>query len=272
MRAFAWFLGQQRSVDPLVDVETGSCRDGLHPDRPTRTGAASPWSPICSASPRFVKLHRVERHPTPKPHAMRRVPRRRANSVDHALRGALSKPRSSIARPSICGLIRRASSSGRSSRRPSHATSIPPTRRGPTTSSTGAGARSRRQLSAQLADVLENFQGRHRNLLETFEARADEMEEALVDHVTFHRGCSAGSWARISCTSIRSRRRRCSIPASWRIRTRAARPTGGVRFILSLRAVGEGHVSSLTFRSGIDRGGRQRDHRSDGAPGRRSRK
>ena len=27
-------------------------------------------------------------------------------------------------------------------------------------------------------------------------------------------------------------------------------PAGGLRFILSLRAVGEGHVSSLTFRSG----------------------
>ena len=32
---------------------------------------------------------------------------------------------------------------------------------------------------ADLADVLENFQGRHRNLLEIFEARADEMEDAL---------------------------------------------------------------------------------------------
>ena len=28
-------------------------------------------------------------------------------------------------------------------------------------------------------------------------------------------------------------------------------PKGGLRFILSLRAVGEGHVSSLTFRSGV---------------------
>src|SRR6202008_2898312 len=27
-------------------------------------------------------------------------------------------------------------------------------------------------------------------------------------------------------------------------------PAGGLRFILSLRAVGEGHVSSLTFRAG----------------------
>ena len=32
-RAFAWFLGGNDLTLPLVDVETGSCRDGLHPDR-----------------------------------------------------------------------------------------------------------------------------------------------------------------------------------------------------------------------------------------------
>jgi glycosyltransferase involved in cell wall biosynthesis len=32
-RAFAWFLGKNDLLSPLVDVETGSCRDGLHPDR-----------------------------------------------------------------------------------------------------------------------------------------------------------------------------------------------------------------------------------------------
>jgi hypothetical protein len=32
--AFAWFLGKNDLSLPLVDVETGSCRDGLHPDRP----------------------------------------------------------------------------------------------------------------------------------------------------------------------------------------------------------------------------------------------
>ena len=48
-------------------------------------------------------------------------------------------------------------------------------------------------------------------------------------------------------------------------------PEGGLRFILSLRAVGEGHVSSLTFRSGIHRRRRQRDRRSDGAPRLKSR-
>lgn len=32
-RAFAWFLGSNDLSQPLVDLETGSCRDGLHPDR-----------------------------------------------------------------------------------------------------------------------------------------------------------------------------------------------------------------------------------------------
>jgi hypothetical protein len=31
--AFAWFLGSNDLSLPLVDLETGSCHDGLHPDR-----------------------------------------------------------------------------------------------------------------------------------------------------------------------------------------------------------------------------------------------
>ncbi|MFN0191813.1 MAG: glycosidase, partial [Aestuariivirga sp.] len=38
---------------------------------------------------------------------------------------------------------------------------------------------------SQLAEVLESFEGRHRNLLRTFEARYVEMEEALEPHDTF---------------------------------------------------------------------------------------
>ncbi|MFO1036887.1 MAG: glycosyltransferase family 4 protein [Geminicoccaceae bacterium] len=33
-RAFAWFLGANDLAEPLADIETGSCRDGLHRDRP----------------------------------------------------------------------------------------------------------------------------------------------------------------------------------------------------------------------------------------------
>jgi glycosyltransferase involved in cell wall biosynthesis len=32
-RAFAWFLGRNDLAIPLVDTDTGACRDGLHPDR-----------------------------------------------------------------------------------------------------------------------------------------------------------------------------------------------------------------------------------------------
>jgi hypothetical protein len=32
-RAFAWFFGDNDLSQPLVDPDTGSCRDGLHPDR-----------------------------------------------------------------------------------------------------------------------------------------------------------------------------------------------------------------------------------------------
>src|SRR5436305_10332881 len=34
----------------------------------------------------------------------------------------------------------------------------------------------------QLSEVLENFEGRHRNLLDIFETRAAEMEEAFAPH------------------------------------------------------------------------------------------
>src|ERR1700722_1439154 len=37
----------------------------------------------------------------------------------------------------------------------------------------------------ELSEVLENFEDRHRNLLGTFEARANEMEEAFTEHATF---------------------------------------------------------------------------------------
>ncbi len=33
MRAFDWFLGRNDLLVPLIDTDTGSCRDGLHPDR-----------------------------------------------------------------------------------------------------------------------------------------------------------------------------------------------------------------------------------------------
>jgi predicted GH43/DUF377 family glycosyl hydrolase len=101
----------------------------------------------------------------------------------------------------------------------------------------------------QLAEVLENFQGRHRNLLEIFEARTDEMEEAFTAHVTFTKDQRrlVGAYFLHEYSFEAAALFNPSIIAH---PDQSGAPKGGRRFILSLRAVGEGHVSSLTFRSG----------------------
>jgi predicted GH43/DUF377 family glycosyl hydrolase len=101
----------------------------------------------------------------------------------------------------------------------------------------------------QLADVLENFQGRHRNLLETFEARADEMEEAFVAHGTFSKiqrqliGAYFLNEYSFEASALFN-------PSIVPHPDQSGVTKDGLRFVLSLRAVGEGHVSSLTFRAG----------------------
>jgi predicted GH43/DUF377 family glycosyl hydrolase len=102
---------------------------------------------------------------------------------------------------------------------------------------------------AQLADVLHNFQGRHRNLLATFAARADDMEDAFAAHPIFSevQRQLIGAYFLHEYSFEASALFNPSI-VSHPDQTGAA--VGARRFILSLRAVGEGHVSSLTFRSG----------------------
>jgi predicted GH43/DUF377 family glycosyl hydrolase len=105
-------------------------------------------------------------------------------------------------------------------------------------------------VASQLADVLDNFLGRHRNLLQTFEARADEMEVALTAHATFTRAQRqlVGAYFLNEYSFEASALFNPSIVAH---PDQSGTPIGTVRFILSLRAVGEGHLSSLTFRSGL---------------------
>jgi len=101
----------------------------------------------------------------------------------------------------------------------------------------------------QLADVLENFQGRHRDLLATFEARADEMEDAFLPHVGF----SKVQRQLIGAYFLHEYSFEASAlfnPSIVSHPDQSGAPDRCRRFILSVRAVGEGHVSSLTFRSG----------------------
>jgi predicted GH43/DUF377 family glycosyl hydrolase len=103
--------------------------------------------------------------------------------------------------------------------------------------------------ASQLADVLDNFKGRHRNLLETFEFRADEMKKALATHCNFSQvqrrliGAYFMNEYSFEASALFN-------PSIVPHPDQSGIPPGGLRFILSLRAVGEGHVSSLTFRAG----------------------
>jgi len=103
--------------------------------------------------------------------------------------------------------------------------------------------------TVQLTDVLENFNGRHRNLLEIFEERAAEMEDALAPHVALSKtqrqlvGAYFLHEYSFEAAALFN-------PSIVRDPDQSGAPEGGCRFILSLRAVGEGHISSLTFRSG----------------------
>ena len=106
------------------------------------------------------------------------------------------------------------------------------------------------EVSSQLADVLENFQGRHRNLLEKFEQRAVEMEGAFADNdpgYTHAQRQLVGAYFLHEYSFEAAALFNPSIIAH---PDQAGVSEGALRFILSLRAVGEGHISSLTFRSG----------------------
>ena len=101
----------------------------------------------------------------------------------------------------------------------------------------------------QLREVLENFEGRHRNLLEIFETRAADMEDALEPHAQLNK-TQRGLIGAYFLHEYSFEASALFNPSIVRHPDQTGAPEQGCRYILSLRAVGEGHVSSLTFRSG----------------------
>ena len=104
--------------------------------------------------------------------------------------------------------------------------------------------------ASQLADVLENFQGRHRNLAGDLRgARRRNGRAPLLPHASFTKiqRQLVGAYFLHEYSFEASALFNPSIVSH---PDQSGAPQGGSRFMLSLRAVGEGHVSSLTFRSG----------------------
>ena len=102
----------------------------------------------------------------------------------------------------------------------------------------------------QLADVVEAFHGRHRHLLATLERRTDTMEIAHSMHtsLTDAQRQLIGAYFLHEYSFQAAALFNPSIVAH---PDQSGVPGGKRRFVLSLRAVGEGHISSLTFRSGL---------------------
>jgi len=105
------------------------------------------------------------------------------------------------------------------------------------------------EAQSVLAGVLDNFDDPQRNLLEIFESRAAEMEQVFAGHAAF----SATQRSLIGAYFLHEYSFEAAAlfnPSIVPHPDQSAVEPGSLRFILSLRAVGEGHISSLTFRRG----------------------
>jgi predicted GH43/DUF377 family glycosyl hydrolase len=101
----------------------------------------------------------------------------------------------------------------------------------------------------QLVDVLENFEGRHRELLKRFEFRAAEMEVAFATHESFtpvQRQLVGAYFMHEYSFEAAALFNPSIVPHP----DQSGANPGCKRIVLSLRAVGEGHISSLTFLAG----------------------
>jgi predicted GH43/DUF377 family glycosyl hydrolase len=106
------------------------------------------------------------------------------------------------------------------------------------------------EVAELLATTLEKFDDRHRDLPEIFTHRAGEMETALAHHEAF----SADQRQLVGAYFLHEYSFEAAAlfnPSIVPHPDQTGLAPGAMRFVLSLRAVGEGHISSLTFRSGV---------------------
>lgn len=105
------------------------------------------------------------------------------------------------------------------------------------------------QAASHLAHVMENFDSRHRDLPSILDASAAKMDDAFPERAAFgetHRRLIGAYFLHeyaFEATALFN-------PSIVLHPDQTGCAPGAARVILSLRAVGEGHVSSLTFRAG----------------------
>ena len=105
-------------------------------------------------------------------------------------------------------------------------------------------------LRVELNQVSKNLADRHRNVEQLLQRRFHEVNGLLIEHcsVEHEQALLIGAYFSEEYAFEAAALFNPSIVAH---PDQAGVPSGAVRFVLSLRSVGEGHVSSVTFRSGI---------------------
>jgi len=106
------------------------------------------------------------------------------------------------------------------------------------------------EVTVLLAQVTAGFAQRHRHLEQRFQDRFEQLREVIPPGlmISKQRQLLIGSYFLMEY-SLESAA--LFSPSMVPHPDQANLPAGAVRFVLSLRATGEGHVSSLTFRSGV---------------------
>lgn len=100
-----------------------------------------------------------------------------------------------------------------------------------------------------LEEVARNFIDRHEHLFQSFRTRFEQLREMLLtdEPVTEQRQLLIGAYFMAEYSLEASALFNPSIVPH---PDQSGLPPGSLRFILSLRATGEGHISSITFRTG----------------------
>ena len=219
-RAFEWFLGRNDLDLPLYDSSSGGCSDGLQRDRVNENqGAESTLAFHLSLAEMSGMDHLV---------------------ASPAVRGSMSPSTSDVTRRCSCPRARASSS------RPF----IPGNAQRVTTVIGRALALSEEDAVRDLKAVLREFDSRHldiesrllanfeRVLPELFTQRPISRERKLLIGALF-----SGEYALESAALFN--------PSIVSHPDQGGVEEGGLRFVMSLRATGEGHISSIEFRTGI---------------------
>ncbi|WP_136162635.1 glycoside hydrolase family 130 protein [Sphingomonas flavalba] len=107
-----------------------------------------------------------------------------------------------------------------------------------------------RSCLAELGLVYQDFGERHRDITEIFERRYRQMAAELDMPATLHAPCRALIGAYF-CHEYSYAAAALMNPSIVPHPNQSGLAEGAMRFVLSLRAVGEGHISSVEFREGV---------------------